>query len=160
MIQPSEIIPIGTLTRTHGKAGEVQCHTSNAYWDESEAQFIILMTDGIPVPFRVLDWRSKGDDLLFTLQGIDSESKALRVVGSEVYMLRTDVVAQGEHGILTWTDLIGYTINGCTIADIDDTTTNVLAQLQDGRLVPLHEDLIISIDHDQHTIVMNLPQGL
>jgi len=160
MILPNEIIQIGTLTRTHGKAGEVQCRTLNEYWDESEAEFIVLILDQIPVPFRVVDWRGKGADLLFTLKGIDTEPKALRLIGSEVYMLRQDVAAEGDGGILSWTDLIGYTLNGCTITDIDNSTANVLAALSDGRLIPLHEDLIASIDHNQHTIVMNLPQGL
>jgi len=160
MIELSDIIAIGTLTRTHGKAGELQCRTINNYFDDADADFVLLMLDQIPVPFRVLDWREKGADLLFTLKGISSEEQALRLVGSQVYMRREDVVTSSDYDILTWQDILGYTINGCTIVAIDDSTSNVLATLQDGRLIPLHEDLITAIDHTQHTLTMNLPQGL
>jgi len=160
MIHPQDVIAIGTLVRTHGKAGEVQCRTRNMYWDEAGADFILLMLDAILVPFRVVDWRGKGEDLLFTLKGISSEEQALRLIGADVYMRREDVKSTNEYAILSWQDLVGYTLNGCPITQIDDSTANVLATLEDGRLVPLHEDLIRTVDHDKRTIIMNLPQGL
>lgn len=160
MIHLQDTILIGTLARTHGKAGEVQCRTTNEYWDEAEAEFILLMLDHILVPFRVTNWRAKGADLLFTLKGITTEEQALRLIGAEVYMRREDVKETNDYAILSWQDIIGYTLNGCPIVKIDDSTANILAQLQDGRLLPLHEDLIISVDHFAHTLTMNLPQGL
>jgi len=160
MIHLQDTILIGTLARTHGKAGEVQCRTTNEYWDEAEAEFILLMLDHILVPFRVTNWRAKGADLLFTLKGITTEEQALRLIGAEVYMRREDVKETNDYAILSWQDIIGYTLNGCPIVNIDDSTANILAQLQDGRLIPLHEDLIISVDHSAHTLTMNLPQGL
>jgi len=160
MIELSDIILIGEFVRTHGKAGELQCRTLNEYWDESEAEFIMVMLDAIPVPFRVLEWRGKGADILFTLKGIATEEQALRLVGSEVYMRREDVKQVNEYNILSWQDLVGYTIDGSPIVEIDDSTVNVLATLADGRLIPLHEDLITALDPNHHTLTMNLPQGL
>ncbi|MCQ2347607.1 MAG: hypothetical protein MJZ65_00275 [Paludibacteraceae bacterium] len=159
MINQDDILRIGAFTRTHGKQGELQCRTDNTYWDEAEATFIVVEVDAIPVPFRVTDWRSKGADLLFTLQGVDTEEKALRLVGCPVSMLRKDIAAEDD-AILSWQDLVGYTVNGCTIEEIDESTANVLAVLQDGRLVPLHEDLITAVDHTAKTITMTLPEGL
>jgi len=160
MIDLKEVILIGSLVRTHGKAGEVQCRTINEYWDEAQAEFILLMLDHILVPFRVTDWRGKGADLLFTLKGITTEQQALTLIGSEVYMRREDVKQVNDYNILSWQDIVGYTLNGSPIVEIDDSTANILATLQDGRLIPLHEDLISDIDHDKRTITMNLPQGL
>lgn len=160
MITSKDILLIGTIARTHGKQGELQVRTVNEYWDDSDADFLILMLDAIPVPFRVLEWRVKGADLLFTLQDIATEQDALRLVGSEVYMLRRDIATTDDNTILCWQDIIGYTVQGCAIVAIDDTTANVLATLSDGRLIPLHEDLIIAINHDTKTITMNLPSGL
>ena len=160
MITTQDILRIGTVARTHGKQGELQVRTLNEYWDDSDADFIILILDAIPVPFRVLEWRVKGADLLFTLQGVDTEQDALRLVGCEVYMLRRDIVVENDNTILCWQDLIGYTVQGCAIVAIDDATANVLATLSDGRLIPLHEDLITAIDHEAKTITMNLPEGL
>jgi len=160
MIDLKDVIVIGSLVRTHGKAGELQCRTINEYWDESEAEFILLMLDHILVPFRVTDWRGKGLDLLFTLKGITTEEQAVQLIGSEVYMRRIDVKQENEYAILSWQDILGYTIDGNPIVAIDDSTANVLATLSDGRLIPLHEDLICDVDHEKRTITMNLPQGL
>ncbi|MCQ2331252.1 MAG: hypothetical protein MJZ55_04605 [Paludibacteraceae bacterium] len=163
MITSKDILLIGTIARTHGKQGELQVRTVNEYWDDSDADFLILMLDAIPVPFRVLEWRVKGADLLFTLQDIATEQDALRLVGSEVYMLRRDIATTDDNTILCWQDLIGYKLpeaNNNHIVAIDDTTANVLATLSDGRLIPLHEDLITAINHDTKTITMNLPSGL
>ena len=160
MINDSDILMIGTIVRTHGKQGELQCRTVNEYWDDAEATFLILRINAIPVPFRVLDWRVKGQDLLFTLKGITTEEQALALVGCEVSMLRSDIVNPEEQALLSWQDIVGYRIGEATIEQIDDSTANVLAQLSDGRLVPLHEDLITDIDHDQRIVTMNLPEGL
>lgn len=160
MINDSDIVTIGTIVRTHGKQGELQCRTTNEYWDDAEATFLILRINAIPVPFRVLDWRVKGQDLLFTLKGITTEEQALALVGCEVSMLRSDIANPEEQALLSWQDIVGYRIGEATIEQIDDSTANVLAQLSDGRLVPLHEDLITDIDHDQRIVTMNLPEGL
>lgn len=160
MINDQDIVTIGTIVRTHGKQGELQCRTTNEYWDDAEATFLILRINAIPVPFRVLDWRVKGQDLLFTLKGITTEEQALALVGCEVSMLRSDIANPEEQALLSWQDIVGYRIGEATIEQIDDSTDNVLAQLSDGRLVPLHEDLITDIDHDQRIVTMNLPEGL
>lgn len=160
MINDQDIVTIGTIVRTHGKQGELQCRTTNEYWDDAEATFLILRINAIPVPFRVLDWRVKGQDLLFTLKGITTEEQALALVGCEVSMLRSDIANPEEQALLSWQDIVGYRIGEATIEQIDDSTANVLAQLSDGRLVPLHEDLITDIDHDQRIVTMNLPEGL
>lgn len=160
MINDQDIITIGTIVRTHGKQGELQCRTINEYWDDAEATFIILRINAIPVPFRVIDWRVKGQDLLFTLKGITTEEQALSLVGCEVSMLRSNVANIEEHSVLSWQDIVGYHIGEATIEQVDESTANVLARLSDGRLVPLHEDLITDIDYDQQILTMNLPKGL
>jgi 16S rRNA processing protein RimM len=46
------------------------------------------------------------------------------------------------------------------IASIDDTTQNILFELEDGMLIPASDDLIENIDTDQQTIIMHIPEGL
>lgn len=166
MIEQSELIRIGTMRRPHGKSGELQCQMDNAYWDEADADFLILLLDGIFVPFRVEDWRGKGaDSLIFRLKGVDTEVKALRLVNAEAYMLRRDLSEEAEE-MMTWQDLTGYEVlNGNRVvqgrvAAVDESTINTLLELEDGRLLPVHEDLIIEIDEPQKHIVLDLPEGL
>ena len=138
----------------------------NAYWDEADADFLILLLDGIFVPFRVEDWRGKGaDSLIFRLKGVNSEEKALRLVNAEAYMLRRDLAEEAEE-MMTWQDLTGYEVlNGehvvqGKVAAVDESTINTLLELEDGRLLPVHEDLIIEIDEPQKRIILDLPEGL
>ena len=166
MILPQEVFPIGVMRRPHGNKGEIQCQTDCTYWDDSDAEFLILEIDGILVPFRVLDWRGKGaDSLLFQLAGIDTEAKALRLSGCKVYMLRCDLNEEGDTA-MTWQDLVGYTIMDDTqgslgkIAYIDESTANTLIENEEGRLFPIHEDLIRAIDTERLVLSVSLPEGL
>ena len=166
MIEQSELIRSGTMRRPHGKNGELQCQMDNDYWDEAEADFLILLLDGIFVPFRVEDWRGKGaDSLIFRLKGVDSEAKALRLVNTEAYMLRRDLNEEAEE-MMTWQDLKGYEVLNSEhvvqgkVATVNESTINTLLELEDGRLLPVHENLIIEIDEPQKRIILDLLEGL
>ncbi len=166
MILSQEVVPIGVMRRPHGNRGEIQCQTDNAYWDDAEADFLILEIDGILVPFRVLDWRGKGaDSILFQLAGVDTEAKALCLSGCKAYMLRRDVAEEGESD-MTWQDLVGYTIlddtqgNLGVVAYVDESTANTLLENEEGRLFPIHEDLIRDIDTENRILTVSLPEGI
>ena len=103
--------------------------------------FVFAMRDGLLVPFRCED--------------------AVNLIGEEVFVLRKDIQDE-EDGLLTWQDLVGYTVedNGTTvgvISYVDEQTINTLATLEDGRMMPLHEDFILEIDTDAHILRVNLP---
>ena len=150
-----KLIEIGRLTRLHGHRGELQCRMENSLWEDSEtAEWLFLRLDGLDVPFRVLDWRTKGaEDMLFTLKGIDSEEKALRLVGAEARMLLREAAVQNGETTLTWDDLKGWTVvspNGerAEIEDVDTSTANCLGRLANGCIIALHEDLIADLDEE------------
>ena len=46
------------------------------------------------------------------------------------------------------------------ISAIDDTTQNILFELEDGTLIPASDELIESIDINKKEINMNIPNGL
>lgn len=166
MITPDEVIQIGTLRRPHGKQGEVQCQMTNEYWDNADADFLVLLLDGILVPFRVTDWRGKGaDTLIFRLDGIDDEQAASRLTNTEAYMLRRDINEDTETE-MTWQQLLGYRVLDTdqgdlgTVNDVDETTINTLITLSDGRLIPIHEDFIVDINESEHILTIRLPYTL
>ena len=166
MIQRNELIEIGQMTRLHGKRGEIQCRTLNTLWDEADPDFLVLELDGLYVPFRVVDWRGKGEDLLFSLRGIEDEPTALRLVGAKAFMLRRDTDAE-DIPMQSWNEMAGWTVIDAshpdsrhTITRVDDSTVNILAELEDGRLIPLHEDLIHDINENEHILTLTIPEGL
>ena len=103
--------------------------------------FVFVRRDGLFVPFR-------------------SENIS-ELIGEEGFVLRSDMQEEGDSE-LTWQDLIGYTIMDegeiiGIIADIDESTINTLATLEDGRMLPLHEDFISDIDEEAHVLHVHLP---
>ncbi|MBQ2291112.1 MAG: 16S rRNA processing protein RimM [Paludibacteraceae bacterium] len=163
MITNEQVISIGRLTRTHGKRGELQCLMSNEYWDNADATFLILKLDNILVPFRVLDWRGKGSDsLIFQLDNITDEQEAQRLIGTEAFMLLSDM-NQEDEVMPTWQSLVGYRVMDTdqgelgTVDQVDETTINTLITLSDGRLIPIHEDFIIDINAEDKLLTICLP---
>ena len=163
MITNEQVISIGRLTRTHGKRGELQCLMSNEYWDNADATFLILKLDNIFVPFRVLDWRGKGSDsLIFQLDNITDEQEAQKLIGTEAFMLLSDM-NQEDEVMPTWQSLVGYRVMDTdlgelgTVDQVDETTINTLITLSDGRLIPIHEDFIIDINAEDKLLTICLP---
>lgn len=163
MITNEQVISIGKITRTHGKRGEVQCLTSNEYWENADATFLILSIDNILVPFRVLDWRGKGSDsLIFQIDRITDEQMAQQLVGCQAYMLASDLSEEDEL-MPTWQSLTGYSVLDTdqgklgTIIHVDETTINTLVTLDNDQLLPLHEDFIINIEPDKKLLTICLP---
>lgn len=103
--------------------------------------FVFVKRDGLFVPFR-------------------SENIS-ELIGEEGFVLRSDV-QQEDEGTLTWQDLVGYTIvdeeqTVGVITDVDESTINTLATLEDGRMIPLHEDFILDIDEEAQILRVHLP---
>ena len=134
MITDKDVLSIGVLKRTR-------------YNDLPE--FIFVKRDGLLVPFR--------------------SEQVSELIGEEAFVLRSDVQEEGEE-LLTWQDLVGYVImdegdDGAwteigTIAAVDESTISTLATLEDGRLVPLHEDFILDIDEEAHVLRVHFPFAL
>ena len=43
------------------------------------------------------------------------------------------------------------------IAEVDESTINTVATLEDGRMMPLHEDFIVEIDEAARVLYVRLP---
>lgn len=131
MITAQDLLSIGLVKRTHYK---------------DLPPFVFVQRDGLFVPFR-------------------SEDIA-QLRGEEAFVLRSDVQEEDD-GMMTWQDLVGYTIQDekkdgewlevGVIAHVDESTINTLATLEDGRMVPLHEDFIIEIDEDARVLYVRFP---
>lgn len=130
MITDKDLISIGFLKRTHNR---------------DLPEFIFVRRDGLFVPFR-------------------SEAIA-SLMGEEIFVLRSDMQEEDD-GLMTWQDLVGWTIEDDEVGTIglidtiDESTINTLATLEDGRMIPLHEDFILDIDENTRTLRVHLPFAL
>ena len=59
MIEESSVYKIGVLTRTHGVRGEISFTFSDDVWDRADADYLVLLIDGILVPFFLEEYLSR-----------------------------------------------------------------------------------------------------
>lgn len=166
MIRQEEVYKIGKLGKTHGVKGEISFLFDDDVFDRTDADYLILEIDGILVPFFIEEYRFKTDsNALMKFDGIDTQERARELTGCDVYFRRDMADEDSEH--LSWAELIGYTLidaaSGAevgTIASVDDSTINILFELEDGKLIPASEELITNVDTSKHQIAINLPEGI
>lgn len=127
MITKEELVSLGVLKRTQ---------------TQDLPDFVFVVRDGLFVPYR--------------------SSDTSELIGNEIFVRRCDL-AEDEQDVFTWQDLVGYTIEDeedgtiGVIETVDETTINTLAILEDGKMIPLHEDFILDIDEDAHILRVHLP---
>jgi 16S rRNA processing protein RimM len=166
MIREDEVYKIGQIGRTHGIKGEVTFNFTDDVWDRAESEYLILRVEGILVPFFLEEYRFRSDTIcLVKFKNIDTQQRAQELTGCDVFFPRA--LAEEGDEMPSLSMLVGFEIidisNGKTvghIAAIDDSTVNILFELEDGTLIPASDDLIEEIDAEQQIIKMNIPQGL
>ena len=166
MIKPEEVYKIGRLGKAHGVKGEVSFQFDDDIFDRVDADYLVLDIDGILVPFFMEEYRFRNDTVcLVKFCNIDTQQRAQELTGCDVYFPRA--LAEEADDDLSLASLVGFTIVSAPdgfpvgiIASIDDTTANILFELEDGRLIPANDDLIVDIDTEHRQIRMNIPEGL
>ena len=103
-------------------------------------EFVFVQRDGLFVPFRSSDIAS--------------------LMGEEIFVLKQEMEIDEDE--MAWVDFEGWTVvEGDTtigkIVRVDDSTMNIFAELEDGRMLPLHEDFIAEIDEENHLLHVKLP---
>ncbi len=165
MIKNEEVYKIGRLGKSHGIKGEISFQFDDDVFDRVDADYLVLEIDGILVPFFMEEYRFRSDSLaLVKFCDIDTQERASELTGCDVYFPRD---LADEDDTPTLASLVGFDLIEAsnnkkvgTIASIDDSTANILFELEDGRLVPATDDLITDINTKDRTIKMEIPEGL
>lgn len=161
---------IGKIGKPHGVGGEVSMMFVDDVFDRDDADHLMLSIDGLLVPFFIEEYRFKGSETaLMKFCDVDTQDAARELTGCDVYYERQ---ADGDaDGLLSWHALVGMTLVDAatgravgTITEVDDATANLLFGIDTGsgdtEYVPAHEDLIASVDTEERTVTMNIPEGL
>ena len=166
MIKEDEVYKIGRIGKPHGISGEVTLRFSDDVFDRVDADYLVLMVDGILVPFFIEEYRFRSDEVaLVKFEDIDTKDRASELTGCDVFFPRH--LADAGDDVLTWSQIVGYDIvdvsSGKTIGRIEavyETTINTLLELSDGTLIPAADEFIEDIDHEERKLMMRLPEGL
>ena len=166
MIKQEEVYRIGRLGKAHGVKGEVSLQFDDDIFDRTDADYLVLDVDGILVPFFIEEYRFRSDTVaLMKFCDIDTQQRASELTGCDVYFPRA--LADEADDVPTLASLVGFCIVDAQaatavgrIAAVDDSTANLLFELEDGRLIPASAELIANIDTAEKVITMTLPNGL
>lgn len=165
MIRKEDCYKIGRLGKAHGVKGEVSFHLTDDVFDRVESDYLIIEVDGILVPFFMEEYRFRSDSVaLVKFCNIDTQQQAAELTNCDVWFPHALTPDDEEP---TLASLVGFTLVSKSdrlpvgrIADIDDTTANLLFELENGQLVPANNELIEHIDIHNKEVIMNIPEGL
>ncbi len=161
------VYKIGVIGKAHGIKGELSIQIDDDIFDRVDAEYLVLKLDGIFVPFFMEEYRFKSDSVvLVKFEGVDTQERARELTGVDVYFPR-ELAEQDENAELSYSALVGYTLiddnsgkSVGTIAYVDEQTINIMFELEDGRLIPASEELIVDVDQKAHTITLDIPEGI
>lgn len=169
MISENEIFPIGQIVKPHGVNGELSFTFTTDVFDEEKTAFFILEVNGIYVPFFIESYRFKSNSTgLLKLEDINNEIQAKALSGTTIYLPKT-YLDKVESTDVELDYFVGFEIVDANagsigaITEVDQTTENALFVIgygEDEMLIPIGEDYIVEIDHDNKVLYVSLPDGL
>jgi 16S rRNA processing protein RimM len=160
-----ERIPIGKTGKPHGIKGELKL------WVEAEYEDDLLKAPAVFIggrPFFVQQLRA-GGGLILKIEGVDSREAAQLLANQKLELRAEDVAEVADTAADPILDLVGFELYDSelgrvgVIAEVIDMPQQYLAVVeyqQKEVLVPLHEDLIQSVDPEAGRITLQLPEGL
>jgi 16S rRNA processing protein RimM len=169
MIRKEEVYKIGQLTKPHGVKGEIAFSFTDDVFDRVECDYLIVLLDGILVPFYLEEYRFKSDTVaLVKFERIDTAEQARRFTNVEVYF-PVKLAEQVTDRELTWNYFVGFRVKELKHGDlgeitmVDESTINTLFVIDHQGtelLLPAQEEFIVNIDHEQRVMEVQVPDGL
>lgn len=161
-----EYYKIGKIGKPHGVKGEVSFHFSDDVFDRTDAEYLMLCIDGLLVPFFMEEYRFRSDETaLVKFCDIETQERAAELTGCEVFFSRE--MSDSDNENVSWAEIVGFMLKDKAtgndigrIASVDDTTVNILFELEDGTLIPASDELISNININKKEIVIELPEGI
>lgn len=163
-------VSIGYTKKTHGAAGELKASIEDRFLDTVlEKGVVFVGVQGKPVPYFLESVRESGD-LLLKFEGIDTPDQAKGLNSCTLYLRESDLPAMPE--VLqpaSFKDYIGFTIveeEGQVIGPIVEVLeypwqeVAVVNWQEREVMIPLHADLVCSVDKVGRRLVLRLPEGL
>lgn len=163
-----EVVEIGRAGKPHGLAGELKLRVEDAYEDDLLTAGLVLIGQP-PLPYFLESARG-GGALIVKLETLDSREAVAPLAGRTLFLPADRVTATAPAANATPFDAyLGYRIAAegypelGPIDEIVGLPEHYLAQIEHDEktvLIPLHEDLIVTVSTEKQTLMMRLPEGL
>lgn len=162
------LLQIAQVLKSNGTDGELVLGFRNiAPEDINTEEPVFIFFDGLPVPFFIESFSRRGNNkALVRMTGIDNLTDADEVSGKAVYIKASE---DEQFSMDDLSMLIGWTLMDAgnnevgIISDFFDIPGNPCIEVgtvSGTAMIPLNEDLIISVDEDNKILTMTVPEGL
>lgn len=166
----SDLVLIARAVKTHGLKGEVVAELLTDFPERFEdLDQVILVSPGGEQETREIEqfWFHK-DRVVLKLAGYDDVDAAKELIGYEF------AVPESERVQLEADEFYDWELEGCTVKVGDESIGQVRSVMKTGgaeilvvsdetgreRLVPLAAQIVVEINPDAKTIVVDPPEGL
>ena len=169
------MLQIAQVLKSNGTDGElVMGFREIAPEDINLKEPVFIVFDGLPVPFYIESFTKRGNTkALVRLTGICSMEDVEEITGKAVYieddqLPEMSLEEDGFAALVGWMLLTPAEdeealIEVGEITDFLDIPKNpcIEVETENGAvMIPLHEDLILSVDPEYQEIIMQIPAGL
>lgn len=160
--------PVAKITKVYSGNGELSLRLYDCFFDYVDVKEpLYIEIDSLEVPLYISKLTKRGSSKATVLfDDIDSEIRALEFVDKELYLYFEEEDKDGEFG---YEDMVGFTITDSVsgksgvIQEFVDYGENILFDVDFDStqvMIPIVEDIIISIDPENREIEAVFPDGL
>ena len=164
-----ECINLGSISKTHGVRGELILRTKEGSFEPEEKwESLFLEIDGIMVPFFISEFYHLRDrDWVVSFDDMIDKNGVKSLIGRSVWISK-DLFKSTPDKVI-YDQLVDFTFHdkasgkSGTIREFLDIPGNPVLNAEiegENHMIPLQEGLIVDLDIEKKSIVMNLPEGL
>lgn len=171
MSEGAELIQVARIIKSNGTDGELIMGFRDILSEDIDIQEpVFIYCDGLPVPFFISSIVPKGTDkALVKLVDINTFDDAEELTGQAVY-----ADAENYEDVCSEEDGDFSALIGWRLVDADDSEVGEITDYEDipgnpclyvdtkngQMMMPLSEDLILSVDENDRILKMRIPDGL
>ncbi|HLP96774.1 MAG TPA: ribosome maturation factor RimM [Saprospiraceae bacterium] len=175
MAEPN-YVTIGRTRKAHGLTGELKVSIEERFLEDFlKCERIFIDVKGAKIPYFIENVRG-GGDIILHLEEVSDRDAAIALQSRDILLREQDILPDHlrefepeEEDVLAYGFVEGYTLVDQSLGRIG-IIKEVLEMPQQEMafldyknaevLIPLNEQLIISINEEKREILMDLPEGL
>ena len=160
---------VGKIVKTHGLKGEVTLRIDNEQFDEiEELNYFLLDVNERLIPFFVEDITYHSNKSFILFQDLKTLEAASQLVGTAVY-LPLDLLPEKDGNDFYSHEVVDFVVVdeekgelGKVCEIIEYPTQSLIQVIKDEKeiLIPIHDDIIKSVDREGKKIFIKAPIGL
>ncbi|MEL7002875.1 MAG: ribosome maturation factor RimM [Bacteroidota bacterium] len=165
-----ECFQLGYVIKNHGLKGEVNIYLDVDYpQDYSDLESVYVDINDKLIPFFIQKIQIRGAKAVVKFEDVDHVEEAEALRAKHLY-LPLDFLPELEENQFYYHQIIGYKVvdskvgNVGEVANVNNSSKQdllVVVNKDDKEiLIPLNDDIIVGIDHNEQMLLCDLPDGL